>query len=69
MRKKLLSIMRSNTRIDLIKIMQRRHDITKPTKHSLGIQSPLIRTKTNLTKLHTCHSRVTPDLKLTQMIQ
>ena len=32
MRKKLLSIMRSNTRIDLIKIMQRRHDITKPNQ-------------------------------------
>ena len=36
---------------------------TKIKKHNL------IRTKTNLTKLHTWHSRVTPDLKLTQMIQ
>ena len=26
------AIMRSNTRIDLIKIMQRRHDITKPNQ-------------------------------------
>ena len=28
-----------------------------------------MRPKTNLIKLHTCPSRVTPDLKLTQMIQ
>ena len=27
-----------------------------------------IRLKANVIKLHTCHSRVTPDLKLTQMI-
>ena len=35
-------IMRSNTRVHLIKIMQRRHDITKPNQaeHSLRIQSP-----------------------------
>ena len=28
-----------------------------------------MRPKTNLIKLHTCPSRATPDLKLTQMIQ
>ena len=27
-----------------------------------------IKFRANLNKLHTCHSRVTPDLKLTQMI-
>ena len=40
---------------------------TKIKKSSLNKLN--LRPKTNLIKLHTCHSRVTPDLKLTQMIQ